>query len=255
VNALRALAVISLLAVVPACSAPHHAGGASAFPSAQHGAADVKPLPFNAGGLLKGTATPSLPAGDPGKVSVVQIGPLDKDASGSAKLPIAFRNNTPDGISHVDWAGTARSGGAIVATGSSQGTIPAQVRPGEIGLAFIFFQVNTTLPPEDAKYDFTVNSVAANTNSYNTAPLRVTEVNPGGDSLVGGAVNDTGKKGEGPFAVSVYCFDGDNIKSEHGGFAEQQGPLSPGGQATFTVTLYGAPCPTFAVGVSGYFSD
>jgi hypothetical protein len=24
---------------------------------------------------------------------------------------------------------------------------------------------------------------------------------------------------------------------------------------TFTVALYGAPCPTFTVGVSGYFSD
>ena len=56
-------------------------------------------------------------------MSVVQIGPLVEDGIGSATLPFAFRNNTSEGISHVDWTGTARSGGSIVATGSSQGTI------------------------------------------------------------------------------------------------------------------------------------
>jgi hypothetical protein len=95
-------------------------------------------------GLLAGTADPHLPDGESGKVSVVQVGPLGELGS-SATLPFAFRNNSGEGISHVDWAATAHSGGSIVATGSSQGTIPAQVQPGEIGLAFIFFDGNSKL--------------------------------------------------------------------------------------------------------------
>ena len=58
-------------------------------------------------------------------MSVVHVVPRVEDGSGSGTLPFAFRNNTSEGISHVDWTGTARSGGSIVATGS---TIPAQVQ-------------------------------------------------------------------------------------------------------------------------------
>jgi hypothetical protein len=82
------------------------------------------------------------------------VGAPNEHVSGSAKLPFAFRNNTNEGVSHVDWTGTARSGGSIVATGSSQGTIPAQVKPGEVGLAFIFFDGTAKLPPADVEYAF-----------------------------------------------------------------------------------------------------
>lgn len=215
----------------------------------------VTPLPFNASGLLAGSANPSLPDGEPDKVSVIQIGPLDEHMSGSAKLTFAFRNNTSEGISHVDWTATARSAGSIVATGSSQGTIPAQIEPGEIGLAFIFFDGSAKLPPADAEYEFTVKTSEADQDSYNTAPLKVTEANSSGDAIVGSAVNGTGESVEGPFAVSAYCFDGDKLLGEHGDYAEQDGPIAADGQVTFTANLYGASCPTFAVGVSGYFAE
>lgn len=214
----------------------------------------VAPLAFNASGLLAGTAIPNLPEGEDGKVSVVQIGPL-KEQGGAATLPFAFRNNTSEGISHVDWTGTARSGGSIVATGSSQGTIPAQVKPGEIGLAFIYFAHGSTPPPADAQYEFTVNTSELDQDAYNTAPLKVTEANASGDAIVGAAVNQTGESVEGPFAVSVYCFDGDQLLGKHGAFAEQDGPAAPDGQVTFSASLYGADCPTFTVGVGGYFAD
>ena len=54
--------------------------------------------------------------------------------------------STPDCRLMLDWSGTARSAGSIVATDSSQGTIPAQVKPGEIGLAFIYFDGTRALP-------------------------------------------------------------------------------------------------------------
>ncbi|MDT7719623.1 MAG: hypothetical protein QOE94_634 [Mycobacterium sp.] len=222
------------------------------MPSPKGPTAAVNPQPFNASGLLAGSAAPNLPDGEPGKVSVLQIGPLGKDG-GSGSLPFAFRNNTSQAVSHIDWAATARNGGAIVATGSSQGTIPAQVQPGEVGIAFIFFDGNSQLPPENAKYEFSVKTSSADQAAYNTAALKVTEANTSGDAIVGAAVNDTGKTVAGPFAVSVYCFDGNNLLSHHGAFTQQDGPTATGGQVTFTDALYGATCPTFAVGVAGYF--
>jgi hypothetical protein len=253
----RTAFTLALLPVLISCSTAHRSGDKPApiaqSPRTANG--DVKPQKFNASGLLAGSANPNLPAGDPGKVSVVQVGPLTKDPIGSATLPFAFRNNTAEDISHVDWTGTARSAGAIVTTGSSQGAIPAQIRPGEIGLACIYFQLNSKLPPDDAQYEFTVNTSPANQSSYNTAPLKVTEVNPSGDSIVGAAVNNTGARVAGPFAVSAYCFDADALLAQHGSFAQQTGPLTAGGQATFTDALYGAKCPSFVVGVSGFFDE
>ncbi|WP_104131192.1 hypothetical protein [Cryobacterium sp. M91] len=210
----------------------------------------VESLPFNASGLLGGTAQPTFPDGEPGEVSVVQVGPLDKD---SGTLIFAFRNNTSDGISHVDWSSTARSGGSIVATGSSQGTTPSQVQPGEVGLAYIYFD-NSAAVPDDSEYEFTASTSPVDTSSYNTAPFKVTEANLVGEAIVGSAINETGAEATGPYSVSIYCFDGDNLLSQSGTYAEQDDDIADGGTVTFSANLYGDACPTFALGVGGYFS-
>jgi hypothetical protein len=242
---------------VQSSSTPSSTGAQSASgePTAEQsasgdGTAQVQPLPFNASGLLGGNAKPKFPDGEPGKVSVVQIGPLEKD---SGTLLFAFRNNTGDGISHVDWTGTATSGGKIVATGSSQGGIPAQVQSGEVGLAYIYFD-NAKSIPKDAKYEFTVETTPVDASSYNTAPIKVTQANLAGGSIVGGATNETGAEVQGPYSVLVYCFKGDKIQAQHQTFAEQDGNVAPGGKVTFSLDLFGDQCPTFTVGVGGYFS-
>jgi hypothetical protein len=130
-----------------------------------------------------------------------------------------------------------------------------EVQPGEVGLAFIYFGPDSALPPADAEYEFTVNTSASNQDFYNTAPLKGTEASASGDAIVGAAVNATGKSVEGPFSVSIYCFDGDTLLSQHGAFAEQDGPAASDAQVTFTVPLYGASCPIFTVGVGGYFAQ
>lgn len=99
----------------------------------------VPAQPFNSGGFLGSNANPTLPAGDSGKVSVVSQGPLKPDGVGGGSLLFAFRNNTTKAVSHVDFTGTATASGNLVASGQSQGTIPAQVQPGEAGFAFIYF--------------------------------------------------------------------------------------------------------------------
>ncbi|QAV69912.1 hypothetical protein ESZ53_05370 [Salinibacterium sp. UTAS2018] len=210
----------------------------------------VESLPFNASNLLGGTARPSFPDGEAGEVSVVQIGPLDAD---SGTLLFAFRNNTSDGISHVDWTATAPSGGSLVATGGSQGVAPAQIQPGEVGLAFIYFEGNSEVP-DDADYEFSVSGSPVDTAPDNTAPLAVTEVSLVGDAIVGTATNGTGAETTSPYRITVYCFDGDNLVSQFTDFAKEKGDIAEGGTVTFSTRHKSGVCPSFVVGVSGYFS-
>ena len=213
-------------------------------------AAPVEALPFNAGGLLGGTATPTFEAGEPGEVSVVQIGTIDDTGFGGT-LPFAFRNNTSEAIAHVDWSATARIDGSIVATGSSQGTAPSIVQPGEVGLAYIYFEEASAIA-EGTEFEFQASTSPADPTPYNTARMTVTEASLVKDSIVGGADNKTGKPTTGPYSVSVYCFDGDTIVGHTTGFTEQD-TIAVDAAGTFTVSLYDVECSTFAVGVSGYF--
>lgn len=257
---LRLAAVLAAALLLTSCSSsdgPAEGGSTPASTPTEEAvstevAVSVESLPFDASGLLGGTAQPTFPDGERGEVSVVQVGPLTKPGVG-ATLLFAFRNNTSEGISHVDWSATVRSDGAIVSTGSSQGTIPDQVQPGEVGLAYIYFE-NGEVIPDGAEYEFTVDTSPVNTDPYNTAPFRVTEANVSGDAIVGSATNETGAEATGPYSVSVYCFDGDNLLSQFTSFAEQDGEIEDGGTVTFSAGLYGDECPSFVVGVGGYFS-
>lgn len=212
--------------------------------------AEVETLPFNASGLLGGNAEPDLPPGDEGEVSVIQVGPLLKD---SGILLFAFRNNTSEAISHVDWTASARSSGSLVSSGTSQGTIPAQVASGEVGLAYIYFDNADAIPPK-AEYEFSADSMEADTSSYNTAPLSLTESNLVGDAIVGGAVNDTGAAVTGPYSVAIYCFNGNKLVNYVSDFAEPDSDLENGDTVTFAADLYGDKCASYVVGVDGYFS-
>lgn len=255
---LRLAAALAAVLLLTSCSSPAQtpadkpAAEAPANEAAVEEPTTVEPLAFNASGLLGTNAAPNFEAGEPGEVSVVQIGPLVKPGVG-ASLLFAFRNNTSAAVSHVDWSATARSGGSIVATGSSQGTAPSQIQPGEVGLAYIYFDNGETIPAEGVEYEFNVETSAADTAFYNTAPMTVTESNVSGDAIVGAAENKTGANADGPFSVSIYCFEGDSIVSQTTGFTEQDS-LAEGATGTFTVSLYGDTCPTYAVGVSGYFN-
>lgn len=215
----------------------------------------VTPQPFNVSGLLNGDAKPKLPGGDDNKVAVIARAPLEKSSGfDSATLTFVFRNNTDKAISHVDWTATARAGGKLVATGSSQGTQPAQIASGEVGMAFIYFEAGKSIPRSGAKYAFSAQTTEADTAAYNTAPLAVGEANRNGRKIVGSATNRTGKQVRGPYRAEVYCFRGNEITGRTGDFAEEHRDVQPNGTVHFTVDLGDTPCKTFAVGVAGYFS-
>ena len=143
-----ALALGSLLLVAPVAAC----GSTSSTPSKSDGGAGTSgsqspsgsasssqaALPFNSDHLLKGNAKPNFPDGAANTVAVVQQGPVINLGNGAgAYIPIAFRNNTSKAISHVDWTGVAKVGGKIVSTGESQGTDPAQIAPGAVGLSYV----------------------------------------------------------------------------------------------------------------------
>lgn len=211
------------------------------------------PAPFNIGAFLGGNVQPTFPAGEAGVVSVVHTGPVIKPGMG-ASMPFAFRNNTAAAISHVDWVSTARSGGSIISTGSSQGTVPAQVQAGEIGFAYIYF-ANGEVIPEDTEYSFEVQTLPADTSPFNTAALKVTESAISGDAIVGSATNETGAEISGPYSVDVYCFDGERISAQFRDYAEQDANISAGAAVSFNASLYGENCSKFVVGVGGYFAS
>jgi hypothetical protein len=208
-------------------------------------------LSFNRSNLLKGNAKPTFPAGAPGQVAVVSQGPLVVSPAGMALLPIAIRNNTKSAVAHIDMSASASLSGAVIATGRSQGTEPAQLAPGEAGLAFIYFE--KSFKATGVTYDFKSETQPANKSSFNTASVQVTQANLVNGSVVGTAKNITGATLQGPYAVQVYCFTGNQITNEQGSFADQDAELPAGGTLTYTANLYDTKCPSYLVGISGYF--
>lgn len=213
---------------------------------------EAAPSELKAGGPLGGTATVTdLDAGEPGVITAVHIGKFDPDSS---VLPFIFRNNTDEAISHVDASATVRDAdGKLTASGSSQGTTPTQIPPGGLAMSYIFLQDGQV--PDDATVDFTFDASPADTSLFNTGDLTITEVESTGDGVVGTATNENDATLTGPYGVDIYCFDeAGTLIETHRGYANERGDLQPGDAVSFSETFYGDPCPTFLLGVSGYFN-
>ena len=261
---LARVTAVLLAASLAACSSstPPAGGDASAEPTVSTSSSAPEkadeapvaaPLPLNADGLLGGDAAGlTFDDGEPGKVSVVQTGTPDSD---SGTVPVVFRNNTDAAVSHVDISGTARdAAGGLLATGSSQGTTPAQIPAGGVGLAYVYFEPASTVLPADTVFEFTFETTEADTSSYNTADLKVVEANRVGTAIVGSATNATGATVTGPYSADVYCFDAGRLTTSTRSFANEDDDLAADALATFTVDLFDAPCATYLVGVTGYFA-
>lgn len=249
--ALAALAGAALTGCSAPTPTPSGNGGEVTGPVEETADAEVLPLALNADGILGGTATvKDFDAGEQGVITVVSIGTFAAD---SGSLPFVFRNNTAEAISHVDASATVRdSAGALVSNGRSQGTIPAQIQPGALGLAYIYLEQGGV--PEGAKFEFKFETSSADTSSYNTGDLKVTEVSATADGIIGTASNQTDADQVGPYSVDVYCFDeSGSILSTTRDFANEDSDVAPAGTVSFSSNFYGNSCPTFLVGVTGYF--
>lgn len=163
-------------------------------------------------------------------------------------------NNTSKGVAHVDISGTVKDPtGKIVGSGDSQGTSPSVIKPGQWALAFIYFQSGDGLASNDTM-SFNVSTSPADTSSYNTAAVQVTQANVSGSSITGGVQNTTGQVVTGPISVDLYCFDAAGHPDyEQGTFTSGSGDLSPGATDSFEINLYNQPCSSYLIGASGYY--
>ena len=195
-----------------------------------------------------------VPEGEAGSLSVVQTGELEV-RSGFGALPVVVRNMTQDNLYGVEASATARgSDGTLSGSGASLGFTPSVVEPGEWAFGFIFFDSEL---PSDATYEVTATGETdpAFFGSVDVKPVEVNIV-PGefsAQQVVGIVENPGGEQVEGPVSVSVACFDepGTTILSTHQGFTDANS-IAPGGTASFSVDLFDASCPNFAVGASGF---
>ena len=176
----------------------------------------------------------SLPAGDPGVVAVVATGAA-LDRSGS--LPIVVRNNTANVIGRIEVTGIARDTvGTLSGSGSSQGFQPARVEPGEIAWGYVYFG---DITGEGLTFDLSASSVPPDTYF---APV------------VGVLTNTLDAGVSGPISVDGICFAMDGtLLGTVNSYAEQD-ELTAGGTGSFSLDLYGDPCPIGLVGASGYGS-
>lgn len=200
---------------------------------------------------LEVVGTVTIPEGPPGELDVVLLGALD-DASGT--VPVIVRNNTDSPAYNLEATGTARGpDGSLAGSGSSQGFEPAAVEPGEWAFGYVFFSAAV---PGGAEFDI---AATADTDQGFAASLgaSLSEVTTNRDQfgqyVVGIVTNDSDEEMTGPVSVAIACFDrtGAQVLDVHSGFAESDS-IPAGGTSSFTVDLFDAPCPNFAVGASGY---
>lgn len=249
------------MALLAGCGSSSHTGGPASSAAGPAAASTTESTPSTAAApaaprqspLLGGNAHPSFPQGQRGQVTVVYQAPIVPNEMGTA-VPIVIRNNTSKGVAHVDiGASAADPTGKIVASGSSQGTDPSVIQPGQWSLAFIYFSPGTAVAAGD-KMTFNVKTSPADTSSYNTAAIQVTQANLSGTSIAGGVQNTTGHDVQGPISVNVFCFDASgNPTYTQGGFTSGSGDLAAGATDSFQVDFYNQQCPSYLVGASGYY--
>ena len=197
--------------------------------------------------LVEGNLTTALPAGEPGKVSILAVGPLER----SGTVAVIARNNTPDSIIQVHLTGTARGpDGALLASGKDQGMKPTIVRSGEVVFGFIYFSYDAQFP-DGTQYEISATWDKGESDDYFLG-LQITEINQLEDRIVGMLTNPHSQEVSGPIGVDVICFDeaGQPISTPQT-FAAQDS-IPAGGTASFQVDLYGNPCPQFLLAASGY---
>jgi len=219
--------------------------------------ADIK-----ASGLLGGNASPDVPAGEPGKVVVVVVGPVPTDQSVLYSVPIIIRNNTDKAVGRVavtasalDASGKPVPGlsrdtkGNLATVAYSQGFQPVSIEPGQAALGAVYFRAKSAIPV-DATFEFTIETSEPGADSVSLKP---TEANLAGGRVAGTAANTTGKPLKGPFEAHIFCFDDSGRLAAAVGDYASPDRLDPDGTTPFRVDVAAVPCATFLVGVSTAF--
>ena len=220
-------------------------GATKSEPAAPAAPAAVDASPYVTG--FGDLSAVSLPDGEPGQVSIIWS---ETAINQSGSVNMIMRNNTSDDIGTINVTGTARdAAGTLVGSGSSQGFGPAYVSPGEIAWGYVYF--DRGLAGQTLTFGFEVDAEPVGGGYGSILPVTVTEVSNTGN-IVGVATNEQDRDVNGPISAEVLCFDaGGSVIDWNQGYLEQN-DLAPGANGSFSIDLYGAPCPNGIVSASGF---
>ena len=207
---------------------------------------------LNASGLLAGSASPApIPAGTPGKVTVVVVGQVNNsETSGGAHVPVIIRNDTSAAVGDIVVTGQALdSTGNVASTVSSDGTWPSVLQPGQAALAYVHSSVGTL--PTGGTFKFTVQS----SSDLSSVNLRIVQSSispsslPTNATITGEAINPSSSLVTSA-NVGVFCFSSSGALIGDAEGQLGQSTISPGTTANFSVETF-MSCPTYLVGANG----
>ena len=138
-------------------------------------------------------------------------------------------------------------------SGEDQGVEPAVVQPGEIAFGYIYF---SAAPAATATIEVSATADDAADDLFGSVPLLVGEANliegEYAQQIVG-EVSAEEVESTGSARVMALCVDqAGTPASATTGYTDGQASILPGTAATFSIDLFGDPCPTFLIGASGY---
>jgi hypothetical protein len=201
--------------------------------------------PAAASVALVGNATPVVPEGEPGVISLVYAAPsIDVRQE---KMGFVLRNNTGRTLVVPEATAEARTAdGTLIAVAEVVDLGPLVVGPGEIIVGSAYFGVGAGLPPDAV---LTVDVSESDTpEDFRPVPLTVIETaHVPGDPLtqVDGIVrNDSDVTMEFGGNALIACFEPTGEMIVGWGAHVDFDTLAPGETASFSQTITD-PCPTF----------
>lgn len=214
-------------------------------------ASPLQPADARASAYVGGNASPDLPDGEAGRLSVVATGKYRVSRfSDSTTIPLVVRNNTTKPVVRVSVLAAAYStDGQLFAIGSDQGFGPKYVAPGEITMGYIYF--SDAKLPQDARVEYEITARAID-SMENIGDLEVVDCNRVENRIMGVLKNAYNSAVHGPIEVCVYCFDENGDLLDYYSDYTDKDQTEAGDSILFQVEMGKDACPVYLVFGAGY---